>query len=142
MKALKVITHPYTLIISFLLIIISGEHLGGFYALYLLLALYYAGIHSLLGLGGIILLIVTKRTGIKNKETSWPNVLNIVGAVLLVLSLVWFFYWDKEGYNYGTFYQFIPRLSLILFGLTALLFIGRNLFQSFNRKSINTKVSF
>ena len=49
------------LITSFLLIIISGEHLGGFYALYLLLALFYGGIHSLLGLSGIVLLIIAVR---------------------------------------------------------------------------------
>ena len=142
MKALKIITHPYTLIISFLLVIISGEHLGGFYALYLLLALYYGGVHSLLGLSGIILLAVARTKGAKNKTSFLPGLLNIGGAVLIVFSLVWFFYADKEGYNYGTFYQFIPRLSLILFGLIALLFIGRNLFQILKGKSINTKMSF
>ena len=142
MKALKFITHPYTLIVSFCLILISGEHLGGFYALYLLLALYYAGIHSLLGLGGIVVLIATRKRGVKNKENFWPNVLNIFGALLLIFSLVWFFYSDKDGYNYGTFYQFLPRLSLILFGLIAFLFIGRNLFQVFSGKRIDTKVSF
>ena len=142
MKALKFITHPYTLIVSFCLILISGEHLGGFYALYLLLALYYAGIHALLGLGGIIVLIATRKTRNKIKEPSWPNILNIVGAALLILSLIWFFYWDKDGYNYGTFYQIVPRLSLILFGVIALLFIGRNLIQAFSGKKINTKVSF
>ena len=142
MKALKFIAHPYTLIISFLLIIISGEHLGGFYVLYLLLALYHAGIHSLLALAGIILLIVSKNISVKSKMNSLPNLLNIGGAVLLALSVIWFFYTDKEGYNYGTFYQFVPRLTLVLFGLIDLLFIGRNLFQSFNRKRIDTKVSF
>ena len=135
-------SNPYTLIVSFCLILISGEHLGGFYALYLLLALYYAGIHALLGLGGIIVLIATRKTRNKIKEPAWPNILNIVGAALLILSLIWFFYWDKDGYNYGTFYQFVPRLSLILFGLIALLFIGRNLYQVFNGKKINTGVAF
>lgn len=120
---------------------ISGEHLGGFYALYLLLALYYGGIHSILALFGIILLIVARNKDVKTKFHALPNILNIGGAVFLVLSIVYFFYADKEGYNYGTFYQFVPRLSLILFGLIALIFIGKNLFQTFNRKSIGT-VSF
>jgi hypothetical protein len=38
MKAYQIITHPYTLIASFCLILISGQHWGGFYLLYLLLA--------------------------------------------------------------------------------------------------------
>jgi hypothetical protein len=141
MKALKIITHPYTLIISFLLIIISGEHLGGFYALYLLLALYYGGIHSLLGLSGIVLLIIARN--LKGKaQNSFSNILNIGGAVFMILSLIVFFYLDKDGYNYGTFHQVVPIISLVLFSLIVLLFLGKNLVQTFNRKRIDTKVSF
>src|SRR5215203_641622 len=99
MKALKIITHPYTLIISFCLIIISGEHLGGFYALYLLLALYYGGIHSLLGLAAIILLIVGRNIKSRSKEKWLLTLLNLGGAVFMIFSLLVFFYRDKEGYN-------------------------------------------
>ena len=42
MKKIKIITHPVTLILCFFLILISGEHLGGFYLLYILLGLLFA----------------------------------------------------------------------------------------------------
>src|SRR5688500_13797368 len=135
MKALKFITHPYTLIISFCLIMISGEHLGGFYALYLLLALYYGGIHSLFVLTGIILLIVGKNINNKSKQNALPIILNIGGAVFMILSLVVFFYRDKDGYNYGTFDQVVPLISLAFFTMIVLLFIVKNVRQSFNRKN-------
>lgn len=141
MKALKIISHPYTLIISFLMIIISGEHLGGFYALYLLLALFYGGIHSLLGVSGIVLLIIARN--LKGRaQNSFSNILNIGGGLFMVLSIIVFFYMDKDGYNYGTFHQTVPIISLVLFCLIALVFLVRNLVQSFNRKRIDTTVSF
>jgi hypothetical protein len=141
MKALKIITHPYTLITSFLLIIISGEHLGGFYALYILLALFYGGMHSLLGVSGVILLIVARN--LKGKaQNSFSGILNIGGAIFMILSIIIFFYMDKDGYNYGTFHQTVPIISLILFGLLVLLFLSKNVVQTFIRKHVDTKVSF
>ncbi len=142
MKALKIITHPYTLIVSFGLIMISGEHLGGFYALYLLLALYYGGIHSLLGLAGVVLLIVSRNVNTRSKHSGLPIILNIGGALFMILSLLVFFYRDKDGYNYGTFAQAVPLISLSLFSIIVLLFIAKNLRRSFGRKNISTKMSF
>ena len=139
MKVFKILTHPVLLIISFLFILISGEHLGGFYALYILLALPHGWLHSLLALIGIIILILSYNV-YKNKASG--NILNIAGAVMLVFSIVTFFYADKEGYNYGTFYQTMPIISLVLFGLLALLFILKNVVESFSKKRLNTKVSY
>ena len=57
MKTFNILTHPLLLITSFLFILISGEHLGGFYLMYILIALPHGGIHSLLALTGIVLLV-------------------------------------------------------------------------------------
>ena len=141
MKALKILTHPILLIISFLFVLISGEHLGGFYALYLLLALPHGGIHSLIALIGILVLVIGYNV-YSRKPGLVQNILNIIGALLLVLSLASFFFSDKEGYNYGTFYQIVPVISLSLFGLLTLLFLIKNLVQIFNKRRMNTKVSY
>ena len=141
MKALNIATHPGLLIVSFLFILISGEHLGGFYALYILLALPHGWLHAILAVAGIFILLLSSNTN-KNRRAISNNILNIVGAILLVLSIVVFFYADKEGYNYGTFYQTVPIISLVLFGFLALLFIIKNFVQSFSKKRIDTKVSY
>jgi len=141
MKALNIATHPVLLIVSFLFILISGEHLGGFYALYLLLALPHGWLHSILAVAGILILALSFNLK-KNGRVISNNILNIVGAILLVLSIVVFFYADKEGYNYGTFYQTVPIISLVLFGSLTLLFIIKNLVQSFSKKRIDTNVSY
>jgi hypothetical protein len=141
MKALKILTHPILLMISFLFILISGEHLGGFYALYLLLALPYGGMHSLIALAGILVLVISYNV-YGRKPCLVQNILNIIGALLLVLSLISFFVTDKEGYNYGTFYQIVPVISLSLFGLLALLFLIKNVVESLSKRRMDTKVSY
>lgn len=133
MKLIKIITHPVTLIISFLIIIISGQQLGGFYLLYILLGITHFTIHSVLALSGvaILLFIISKYKG-KFKYLVEPF-LNITGVVLLNLSIFLFFYNDKEHYNYGTFYQTIPIITLILFGLLSISFSVNNLIRIFLR---------
>ena len=86
MKAIQVITHPVTLIISFLFILISGEHWGGFYILYLLLALPHGGLHALLGFVGIVILVIAMN---KKLETSRYNMFySEIATAKLALQLV------------------------------------------------------
>lgn len=119
------------MIASFLLIIISGQHFGGFYLLYLLLALPYGGIHALLAVAGIVCLALV------NIKASWErnSVVRLGGAILgtslLVASLVLFFINDKQGYNSGTFEQFVPLATLGLFTLIAILFVAANCYLFF-----------
>ncbi len=142
MKAIKIITHPYTLIISFLLIMISGEHLGGFYLLYLLLALPVGAIHSLLALAGISVLLFNYHKYGRRKTHLIVPVLNIIGLLLLFCSIYAFFYNDKEHYNYGTFYQTVPLLTLIITGLIALCFLANNIWLGNTKKESNRIMSF
>ena len=117
MKTIKVISHPITLIICFSLVLISGEHLGGFYLLYILLGLPHAAIHSLLAVGGITILLFANYKYKREFSYLIEPILNITGVIFLSLSLILFFYNDKSQYNYSTFYQTIPQLSLALFGI-------------------------
>lgn len=119
MRIIRIITNPYTLIISFLIIIISGEHLGNFYFTYLLLALPHFGIYAILALIGIVLILITYHTKKTNASLIEP-ILNLAGILLLLASVFIFFYTDDEHYNYGTFYQVVPQITLILFLIIAL----------------------
>jgi hypothetical protein len=137
MNILKIITHPYTIIASFFVIMISGQHIGGFYLLYLLLGLPHGAIHSLLALSGIILLLISYNKFKKNRNYMLGRVINIVGLILLLLSLFFFFYKDKQHYNYGTFYQLIPQITLTIFSVLTFAFLLNNLLSIFKNGSKN-----
>jgi len=122
----NIITHPYIVIISFFIIMISGQHLGGFYLLYLLLALPHGGVHSLLALFGIVLLLISYNKYKRKKIYLIESIINMVAIILLILSLFSFFYNDKEHYNFGTFYQIVPQITLVIFSIVALTFLLDN----------------
>lgn len=120
MKIIKILTHPYTVILSLFIILINGEGFGGFFILYLLFGLPYAVIHSLLALLGVVLLLANY-SKYRGKKEGLPNyAIEIIGVVLLILSIFIFFYRDKQHYNYGTFVQLVPVITLILFAIIAL----------------------
>lgn len=141
MKAIKIITNPVLLIISFLFILISGEHFGGFYLLYLLMALPHLGIHAILALAGILLLLFCYIRFGKQKKNLIVSLLNIIGAGCLVFSLYVFFNNDKKGYNDGTFEQLVPLITLVLFGLLTFAFVLNNLIGITLKKPSNGNLS-
>lgn len=128
MKIFKFISHPYTLIICFLLIMISGESFGGFYALYILLGLFYGAIHSLLALAGIIVLLVSyHRFKIKNARA---QILNLAGVLLLFSSVGYFFWQDKQHYNWGSFEQTVPVVTMTITVFVATCFLINNFIKA------------
>jgi len=141
MKAIKIITHPVLLILSFLFILISGQHLGGFYLLYLLFALPHGGIHALVALVGILTLIFTYIKFNRENKYIIEAIINIAGAACLVVSLFLFFYNDRSGYNAGTFEQLMPQITLVLFGLLVIAFALFNVVRTFSRKPLNGNLS-
>src|SRR4051794_23537054 len=134
MKLMHVLTHPYTITMCFFGILISGENWGGFYLLYLLLALPHLGFYAVSGFAGIGLLLVSKNV-LKADKSVYKGSINILAVLLLLLSLFFFFYNDKEHYNYGTFYQFVPQLTLFVFLAIAVVFLIHNVKLIFFSKS-------
>src|SRR5689334_7748582 len=112
MKLFKFLSHPYTLITCFLIIMISGEHLVGFYVVYILLGLPFGAIHSLQALAGILVLLLTyRRFKIKN---SIAQLLNTISVAMLFGSIYLFFTRDTKHYNYVSFEQTVPIITMIL----------------------------
>ena len=126
MKLFNILSHPYTLIISFLMILISGEHLGGFYILYIMLALPYAGIHSILAVFGIVVLLTNYHLHSTRKPAGKPF-LNLSGLACMLASITLFFLNDRQHYNWGTFEQAIPISTFVVFFVIACCFIIRNI---------------
>ena len=133
MKTIKIISHPITLITCFLLVLISGQHLGGFYLLYILLGLPHGAIHSILAMAGILVVLFSNNKYKRKFNYLIEPILNMAGVLMLSLSLLFFFINDKEQYNYSTFNQTVPLLSLIVFGIVALSFSLSNFIITLKR---------
>jgi hypothetical protein len=125
MKLISIISHPVTLIISFLMIMISGKSIGGFYVLYFVLGLPYGQLYSIVALAGIMAILCA--IYVKSRRSRVKAIINLSGVMFLFCSVFLFFYNDKDGYNYGTFYQSVPIMSFLLFLMIAFCFLLRNL---------------
>lgn len=127
MKMTTILSAPYIMVIAFFFLLISGKHFGGFYLLYLLMALPHGGVHALLALAGVGCLLLT------HKYCSWEHhgTIRLLGAIagvaLLVGSLFSFFNFKTTGYNECTFEQAVPIASFVLAGCLALLFLLFNI---------------
>lgn len=114
LRIFKIAGHPYTLVIVFCLLLISGENFGGVYLLYLLMALPHGSLHALLGFGGIVLLLCSRLRPISPfTEVS----LNTAGLACMLFSIFIFFGRDSSGYNLDSFHLAVPLASFILFGV-------------------------
>lgn len=122
MKLINIITHPVLMITSFSLILISGEHFGGFYLMYLLMAIPHGGVHAVLALLGAGLVLFSYGKYKRQSRFFIEPLLNILGAFGLYASL-WLFFYNSWEYNNGTFRQTVPLVSLALFGAVSLGFL-------------------
>ena len=70
----RIVVHPATVCILFCFIIISGEATGYFYLTLLMLGLSNGLLHSILGIGGLLIILFS----IKKRETYFTFVLKTV----------------------------------------------------------------
>jgi len=121
------------LIMSFCAIVISGEHWGGFYLMYIAMGLFIFAFHSVVGSVGILCLLISHYWKAKS------FLLNILGILCMIVSLFMFFLQPNGSYNYNSFTQFLPLTSLIIFGILAIIFILSNCIQLFSMSKSNKK---
>jgi heme/copper-type cytochrome/quinol oxidase subunit 4 len=122
MKLFRFLAHPNALIISFLMILISGEQTGGFYIIYLLTGLPYGIFHAVLGSIGVVCLLISQHLNY-SKQLVIKQSLNLIGLGLMLASLVYFFKNDTKHYNWGTFEQGLPMFTIFFTGFIALCFL-------------------
>jgi hypothetical protein len=121
-QGINIITHPLFIIVFFCGLIISGEQMGGFYLLYILLGLPHLALHSVLGIAGIILLLAAYFNGPRQLCVS-----RLVAISCMAASLVCFFMQANGSYNYNTFHETLPLALLIIFCAIAIIFITINI---------------
>ena len=117
MKAIKIAGHPVVVITVFLLALISGEGFGGPYILYLILGLPHGVGYSLAGILGLICLFLSFKIYRREKKHWIKACIALAGLSFLILSMYMFFTNDKMRYNYNTFNQTVPVITLLLLAL-------------------------
>lgn len=118
MKILKIIGHPISVICMYLLLLVSGKSFGGFYFLYILIGLPHGVPDAIVSVLGLSIMLLGYKIN-RNRFNQFRPVLYIVGNVIMILGLVYFFRASK-GYNDLTFHQTVPLFSFVLFGLCVL----------------------
>lgn len=128
MKIINILTHPVLVISLFCLVLISGESFGGFYLLYILMALPHGGIHAVLALAGMVFILFSFAKYKRQSKFFIDPLLNILGVFSLYLSLFLFFK-NSWSYNDQTFEQTVPIITYILFGISSLGFLVNSMIR-------------
>ena len=125
MKLIEIIGHPVLMMSLYFLLIIEGSNFGGVYLLYLMLALPHGVPYAIVALLGLVFVFISYKTYRGRKRMMNP-IFNLVGLLLMISSLIIFFNTGQKG---ETFRLFIPLLTFILFGVSALSFIYNSVYM-------------
>lgn len=123
MKIRKILGHPYTLVTSFFLITITGQQASGIYFGYLVLGMSYGAVYSILGTMGIAVILFSHFKYKRYDQSMDESIINLLGAVLLILSLFLFFYHNTDKLSVGIYGQAITLVTLLVFGVLTTCFI-------------------
>lgn len=135
MKVIKWIGHPVVLVCTYLLFITEGQNFGGFYMLYLMLALPHGVPYAILAALGIASVVIG--FNLNKKHAYWVKaLLYLIGLVLMVSSLINFF---ATGDQSGTFEGGVPLISFIILCVCSFCFFitALSLFQRPHTKAVS-----
>jgi hypothetical protein len=133
MKKISRAETSFIVILSFLLLLLTGEAFGGPYVMFYYYGLFSGILYSVLALLGLILLTTA---GLFNQNKVLGRALSVTaGTLLLVISFIDFSSRGRLHQQSSITGQIIPMVALVLFGLFALFSIYVNLVRSFGRKS-------
>lgn len=117
MKWNNIITHPITQVFSFCIILISGSYIGGPYIFFLYHAAQEGIAFAIIGLLGITLCLASL--------VIYKSALQLAGTLMMVLSLVIFFWSPRWHNSSGTFSELVPLATILLFIIISVLTISR-----------------
>jgi predicted permease len=136
MKVIKWIGHPVVLICAYLLFITEGENFGGFYMVYLMLALPHGVPYAVLAALGIACVVLGFNFN-KNLIYWIKPLLYLIGLILMVSSLINFF---ATGDQSGTFQEKVPLATFVIVCVCFFCFFlsALSLFQNPRSKTVAT----
>ena len=117
MKWSNIFTHPITQIFSFCIILISGSYFGGPYIFFLYHAAQEGIAFGITGLLGITLCLASL--------IIYKSALQLAGTLMMVLSLVIFFWSPRWHNSSGTFSEPVPLATILLFVIITVLTISK-----------------
>ena len=117
MKWNNIITHPITQVFSFCIIIISGSYFGGPYIFFLYHAAQEGIAFAITGLLGITLCLASL--------VIYKSALQLAGTLMMVLSLLLFFWSPRWHNSSGTFSEPVPLATILLFVIITVLTISK-----------------
>jgi hypothetical protein len=117
MKWSNIFTHPITQVFSFCIILISGSYIGGPYIFFLYHAAQEGIAFAIIGLLGITLCLASL--------VIYKSALQLAGTLMMVLSLVIFFWSPRWHNSSGTFNEPLPLVTILLFIIISVLTISR-----------------
>jgi len=117
MKWSNIFTHPITQIFSFCIILISGSYFGGPYIFFLYHAAQEGIAFAIIGLLGIILCLASMLV--------YKSGLQFAGTLIMLLSLVIFFWSPRWHNSSGTFNEPLPLATILLFIIISVLTISK-----------------
>lgn len=109
-SVMQVFIHPVTISLLYCFLIISGESSAVFYFFALLLGFAHGVFHSIIGVIGIILLLTSLVS-----RSNYKHLLDVIGALFMLISLIRFFTQPGADYNYNTFRESVPLILMIVF---------------------------
>lgn len=118
MKIIRIFGHPVSVTCVYLLLLISGKSIGGFYVLYILMRLRYGVPDAIVSSLGLVVMLAASMVSQKKLPPLKPT-LCILADIVLIVGLLLFFQ-ASEGYNDATFRQTVPLLSFTLFAACVL----------------------
>jgi hypothetical protein len=136
MKIIQVIGHPVLLMSLFLLLMIEGENFGGFYLLYLLLALPHGATYAVIAVSGLIFIFI----GYKSYRIMYnpiKSILYFIGISFMILSLFIFF---NKGNKNATFEEVVPLISFVLFGLSTTCLLINSIIMLLRKRKSNSQI--
>lgn len=124
MKLKRILSHPYALLISFLLVVTSIQPIVEFYCIYLFTGLFCGNLYSIAGTLGIIIILYSHFRYSREKFSLDACFINLVGAVLMIVSLFLFFLIHHYDVIIpGDLSHLFPFTSLLLFCILVTCFI-------------------
>lgn len=126
MKLLQFLSNPLVQVFSFCIILVGSANFGGPYGLFL----YHAGMEwHIYAVIGIISVVVTLISFFLQDRKRY--MVQFGGAILMVISLLVFFFGSDNFMNMYAFRDAIPLLTLFLF-IVIIILVSRRFFKVYN----------